>query len=257
MGQKFATIEVRQKLAKRVQDCKEAKADPYAYKQIQDKQHFNSELEKLETTLESVTPPDTSGTEKDALKSRLSMLREAMVNGSEVVVPPMPSYRQSWDNSSGTPGKILAWNTFWKHHTLDGKGNIVKSDRGKGAIWEAKDKLRTFNKEREDEDPDAASLEQWRPRDTADSFIDLPRKTFSMPKAGYDEAFPDHEPTDVEKKLSEAENEKIMQLEKQIERLEAMIGKKAKRNAGASERMKARWAAKKQATAAEASPQGG
>ena len=180
MGQKYATVEVRQKLAARVKDAKAAKADPYVYKQIQDKEHFDKELDKVETTLNSITPPDATGTEKDSLRSRLSMLREAMVNGSDGLVPPMPSYRQSWDNSSGTPGKILSWNSFWKRHTLDAKGNIVKAERGKGAIWEAKDKLRIYNKDREEEDPDAASLEQWRPRDTPDSFIDLPRKTFSM-----------------------------------------------------------------------------
>lgn len=260
MPTKYATLEVRQKLQARVKDMEECKSNPNAWGHIGDKQAFLADEAKCKASLEAITPPDVAGAEKDRLRKRLSMLHEALVKGRDDLVGPMPSHRQNWDNGAGAPGRIIAWNNFWKRHTLTPEGRIVQCERGKGALWEAKDLMRVVNKEREVEDPDVANLEMIRPKDAADPLMDVPRRSYGLSpqaKENYAEAFPEHEPTPVEKKIEAAESERLLkEIEELKERLAESEGKKASKAAkskAASERMKARWAARKQANVAEAS----
>jgi hypothetical protein len=257
MGQTFATVEVRQKLKSRLDDIAACKTNPVSWNAIQDKSEFLSNEEKLKSTLEKVTPPDLTGADQDKYRSRISMLTEALQKGKEGMVVPMPSHRQCWDNAPGTAGQILKWGNFWKSHTLDPEGHIVASDRGKGAIWETKDLLRTINKEAEGEDPDVASLEMIRPKNDMDPLMDVKRRSYGFStevKERYDEVFPDHPKTDVEKKVEKAADEQVAGLMARIQELENILkggsvkeeAKSLKRQAQ-SERMKAKWAARKAA----------
>jgi hypothetical protein len=257
MAQRFATVEVRQKLKSRIADIEACKSNPTAWSSIQDKSGFLDNEERLKATLNHVTPPDLNGEEQDTYRNRLSMLTEALTKGKEGIVVPMPSHRQCWDNAPGTAGQILKWGNFWKHNTLDPEGHIVKAERGKGAIWEAKDLLRTINKAAEGEDPDVASLEMIRPKNDMDPLSEVARRSYAFSpqfKENYDQVFPEHKKTDVEEKVDQAANEQVEKLMARIQELESLVsgetkkkGMKSETRKAQSERMKARWAARKAA----------
>lgn len=254
MSEKFANVEVRRQLQTRLNDLQIAKKDPIAYGKISDKQQFATDMERTERTLENITPPDLSGSAGDSQRQRLSMLQEFLVNGDGNKCPPMPSERQCWENGSTTASKMIQWNNFMDTHTLDSNGKIIKVERGKGARSEVKDLRRCVYKDQEEEVPDIASLENIRPRDAADPLADVQRRSYGMSmaaRAKYEEVFPDHPMSDVEKKVEQSELEK---LQDQIKELEAKLAENANKKeskAAASERMKAYHAARKAQKAAE------
>ena len=154
MPAKYASIKVRDNFSNRIADMDACKKMPVAWEKIQNKEKFEDDYTKTKTQLEAVTPPDTSGTERDNLKRRLTQLQEALVNGNSVV-PPMPSHEQMWKSPAGSVGQHISWESYWKNHTLDANGKAIAIDKKvgqRGAVWEMKDALRTFNKEREGED---------------------------------------------------------------------------------------------------------
>ena len=210
MPTQYATLDTRKQTERQLADMEACQSNPVAWEKIQDKQKFQKQHQEMKTQLDRITPPDTTGDEKIALKRRTSMLVEALQKGNEAV-PPMPTDRQMWDSRAGAVGQHMAWEGFWKRNTLDDKGNIVRINPQagqRGAVWELKDRMRTLGKEREADDPDVANLETIRPNEKAIPLADSTVKSYGLSwtaKQKYDEIFPDHKPTPVEAKIEEVQ----------------------------------------------------
>jgi hypothetical protein len=208
MPSKYAPLAVRQQLENRLATMNECEKTKDAYDRIQDKHAFAEDKARTKKTLNEITPPDLSAEQRPKVASRLDMLRDALVNGNSTV-PPMPTRSHMHDSPAGAVGQHLKWESYWKTHNLDASGKVVKVDPSKGergAVWEMKDGLRTFNKDSEANDPDVANLETIRPdpRNPAVPLADVKHRSYGLSleaKSKYDEVFPDHEPTHVEAKL--------------------------------------------------------
>ena len=255
---KYQSIEVRKGMQNRVNEIQSAEANPVAWGAIRDKAKILEEKQKLEKTLSEITPPDVDGATRDKLRGRLNQLLPAYQNGIPGIVPPKPTEAQMWNAKAGDVGQHRAHESFWLHHTLDSKGKVIEQ-RGRGAEDEIKDIQRTLNKEAEGEDPDAASTEVFRDMSSTVPLADAVRRSYGLSdaaKANYEQVFPDHKPTPIEEKVESAE---VARLAKEVEELKAQLASqtqsKSRRSIvskAASERMKARWAARK---AAQAEPQ--
>lgn len=233
MPGKYVSYETRKKLERPIAEMDEVKKTPHLYKDVPNKMDFDKNYDRRKAILDAATPPDTNDSEKDKLRKRRDLLTEALVKGNEKYVPPMPHNTEMQRPQTLTTDKELRWQNFWKKHNLDGSGNIIKIEHGgRGAIFEFKDICRILAKGYEDEAPNAANIEMIRPNGTGTSLPDthLPvNYAFSeSAKVHYEEVFPDHEPTDVEKKIEMSEVEK---LKKKIDELESMMatGKKPRR----------------------------
>lgn len=207
MPAQYLPLSTRNEIADQVNKMEEAKNHPDAWKRIGDKQKFAQRIEGEKARLASLTPPDTTGEEKDKLKARLGQLQAAMVSGSSSVAA-MPSEMDMEKCPAGAVGRHTEWESFWKTHTLDAGGNPIRvnprnpSDP-KAAIWEIKDLRRTLFKEREEHDPDVGSIEMFRPKNErglgAPSLIDHEKLSYqAMPqRLSYEQymaLFPDYQP---------------------------------------------------------------
>ncbi len=208
MPSKYAPLAVRQQLENRLATMNECEKTKESWDRIQDKHAFSEDKARTTKTLGEITPPDLATDQKPKVASRLDALRDALVNGSNEV-PPMPSRSHMHNSPAGAVGQHLRWESYWKTHNLDATGKVVKVDSRKGergAVWEMKDGLRTLNKEAEADDPDVANLETIRPdpRAAAVPLADIKHRSYGLSleaKEKFDEVFPDHEPTPVERKL--------------------------------------------------------
>ena len=208
MPAKYGSVKQRENLSREVNAMDRAQKDPVSWSKIKDKPAFIERLDRTRKQLEILTPPTVDAPLKDKLRKRLSTLEEALVNGREGLVPPMPTVEQEQKVPAGTVGQGIIHDKFWKRHTLDEEGNIAPVPQGgRGAKFEWKDLRRIVYKDIEVDDPDVANLERIRPTGRtsplADQVLPLTYGFSRAAKEKYDEAFPDHEPTVVEQKLSE------------------------------------------------------
>ena len=237
MPGRYVSINTREKLQRPVDEMTEIKQNAYVYSQIPKKDDFEKNYKTRKTVLDTVTPPDTTEGEKDKLKKRVGQLTEALVHGNERYVPPMPSEVQMQKAPVGAVDQHMRWESFWKRHTIDQKGDVVRVDKGgRGAIYEWKDLRRILYKGNETEAPNCANIEMIRPASTwvplADTKLPVSYGLSPVAKSHYDEVFPDHEPTPVEKKLNESEVEKLGKI---VDALEKRATEKKKRKRDLSE----------------------
>uniref|UniRef100_A0A6M3JVE7 Uncharacterized protein n=1 Tax=viral metagenome TaxID=1070528 RepID=A0A6M3JVE7_9ZZZZ len=264
MPSRYASVTTRQKLERPVAEMEQIKADPYLYRGIPEKEKFEADYRKRKKQLDDITPPDTTDSEKTKIRKRTELLQEALVRGKQRIVDPMPSNDEMMRTRADSVDRHRGWENFWKKHTLDDKGGIVRVDPqngGRGAIYEWKDLKRVLAKGFEDEALNAANLETIRPSGTpvlADTRLPVSYALSSEAKVHYDTAFPDHVPTDVEQKVTQAEVEKLEELADQVNGQPIVkpdetltVKRRKKRNVSiavrdaARQRMKAYWAAKK------------
>ena len=210
MPARYASISTRENISKVVGEMEECQKNPMAYAKIQDKAAFTKRLDTSRQQLETITPPDTTGAEKDKIVKRLGLLKDAFVKGNGTA-PRALSVAELWKCPAGAPGSAIQHEQYWKTHNLDPNGDPVRVDPRKGqlnGIGEMKDLCRMLGKDAERDDPDVANLDVFRPSDSNIPLMDhrLPRSygLSSQAKERFDETFPDREMTAVEKKIAAA-----------------------------------------------------
>ena len=205
MPAEYLPLAARTEIQAQVDQLQAAKDSPIAYAKIADKDKFNKRLSGEKARLESLTPPDTTGEEKDKIRARISMLQAAMISGNGKVSA-MNTQMDQEKAPAGAVGRLNDWDQYWKHHTLDPNGNPIPVDpripgSPKAGVWEIKDLMRTLNKEREEYDPEVGSIEMFRPKQErgGPSLIDHDKLSYqAMPRRlTYEEymaLFPDYQP---------------------------------------------------------------
>jgi len=230
MGCRYLSINTREKMKRPVDEMTEIKNNPALHGQMPQRDKFDKNLEERKANLEAATPPDVTETEKDGIKKRLNQLTDAMVNGHKKYVPPMPNELEMQKAPTGSVDKHMRWENFWKKHTIDNAGNIIRAAKGeRGAIFEWKDYRRILAKGFEQEAPNYCNVEMIRPAGgvpLADTHVPVSYGLSSMAKAHYEEVFPDHELTPVEQKITENQ---AQQIERVVEALQDRKSEKRKR----------------------------
>ena len=209
MGTRYAALNERSQQKSQVSNMKDTLSNPVAWEKIQGKDAFKRQLKQEE--------------------ERLAKITKAMVNGDvSKGIPAMPSQKEMWDTPAGSIGKHTAWEKFWKEHSIDEKGNVHKTGDGYGAIFQWKDARRALMPDREEEDPDIANTDTFRPTDGDGSskFIDYASMTMApLANLSYqevDEMFPGREPSMQEMKVRAGELEKKRaELKEQYESVES------------------------------------
>jgi hypothetical protein len=217
MPERYASYSTREKLQGPVNEMTEIKDNSYLYQQINKKEEFERNYQKRKAVLEAVTPPDTTDSEKDKIKKRIAKLSEALINGDERYVPPMPSEQQMMKSPTGSVDQHMRWESFWKKHNIDDNGKIVRVDKGgRGGVYEWKDLRRVIAKGFEEESPNYANVEMLRPTTSgtplADTHLPVSYGLSTAAKVHYEEVFPDHEKTIVEQKIEMAEKERLQKI---------------------------------------------
>lgn len=214
MPARYASLATRTNMERAVGELEECKKNPIAWNKIQDTAAFNKRLDTTKAQLATITPPDTTGAEKDKIVRRINQLREAYVHGNSVA-PRVLSQAEMMKCPTGAPSQALQHEMYWKSHNLDADGKAIRVDPRQGqrsGLSEIKDLMRTLGKEAEADDPDVANLDLLRPADSNIPLMDhrLPRTygLSSQAKERFDETFPDREPLPVEKKIAESKAEK-------------------------------------------------
>jgi len=199
---------------KSIKDMRSVMENPVAWEKIQAKDRFRKQLSKEEERLKNITPPDLTPTEQSEWRQRIKKMAHAYINGNPAKgIPPMNSEKEQWDMPAGAVGSHTTHERFWKSNTINENGDVVPAKDGYGLTFELKDKLRAVNKEREQDDPDVANLEQFRPRDPlggGSKFIDFPSMTTAPGKNHTHESWAEatgHEPTPNEAAIIEAEKD--------------------------------------------------
>lgn len=233
MAGKYVSFSTREKLERPVAEMQEIKDNSYVYAQVPKKQEFEDNFAKRKKVLEAVTPPETTESEKEVLQKRVAALSEALINGNAKYVPPMPNDQQMQRAPVGAVDQHMRWESFWKRHNIDAQGNIYRIDKnGRGAVFEWKDLRRMIARGYESEAPNFANVEMIRPNGTVDLASTRLPVSYGLSiaaKAHYDEVFPDHEPTAVEKKLQASETD---ELKERIAQLEAALKIKKSKQKG-------------------------
>ena len=216
MATKYSPAEERKTSKRQIDNMKDVLQNPIAWNEIRDKESFKKQLHQEESRLKQITPPKLDPIERRTYAQRIEQLERVMRLGNAVKgIPAMPSQKEQWDTPAGAVGKHGTWETFWKSHSVDDDDNIIKPDNGYGAIFQWKDMRRAFFADREEEDPDIANTDVFRPNDPEvgeSKFIDYQSMTMSpLANLSYeevDELFPEREPTTGELKVRAAELEK-------------------------------------------------
>lgn len=227
MGTKYANFAEREKLNKDVAHMENQKSNPYVYGGLDDQNAFDKKLQQLKHEQATKTPPPVKDdNERKALESRLNNL-EAFIrlDVPEISKPAMPSEYQQEHNPAGAVGQHIAWERGITGYNVDDNGKVVRNS-AYSAFDERKDIIRRLKGDEEEYNPELTSIEMIRPA-TKDS-----------------SSFSDY------RKMSFAQGSGVSQ-----EKWDETVGprpdpKEAARKA-ASDRMKARWAAKKSAQEAE------
>ena len=228
-GTKYANIGVRKESADRIEKMEQTIANQTAAHKIPDILGFKKQLQAEKVRLEGITPPDTTGEQKDRILKRMDLLSKFFVEGKPGVVPPKPSEYQEWNVPTGSVGQKQAHSQFWKTHNVTDEGKIVRINPSKEQplSLELKDLDRTLRKEQEEYDPDVANLDQFTPKQGNASLIDMKRKAFVMPSVSdekLDEIFGEDRPlTDVQKKLRDQEAKETVELLERVKTLEAQL----------------------------------
>jgi hypothetical protein len=215
MSTKYSTAEERKTSKRQIDNMKDVLSNPIAWNEIRDKESFKRQLKQEEGRLKQITPPKLDPVQKRTYAQRIEQLERVMrLGNSSKGIPSMPSQKEQWDTPAGAVGKHGTWENFWKTHSVDENENIVKVENGYGAIFQWKDARRAFFVDREEEDPDVANTDVFRPNDPevgASKFIDYQSMTMSpLAKLSYEEVeeiFPDREPSTGELKIRAAEVE--------------------------------------------------
>ena len=213
MATKYSTAEERKTSKRQIDNMKDVLQNPIAWNEIRDKESFKKQLHQEESRLKQITPPKLDPIERRTYAQRIEQLERVMRLGNAAKgIPPMPSQKEQWDTPAGAVGKHGTWENFWKKHSVDENENIVKVPSGYGAIFQWKDARRAFFADREEEDPDVANTDIFRPDDpsTGESkFIDYQSMSMSpLSQLSYEEVeeiFPDREPSMVELQVRAAE----------------------------------------------------
>jgi len=216
MSTKYSTAEERKTSKRQIDNMKDVLSNPIAWNEIRDKESFKRQLKQEEGRLKEITPPKLDPTQRNVYAKRIEQLEKVMRLGNAAKgIPAMPSQKEQWDTPAGAVGKHGTWENFWKKHSVDENDNIVKVPSGYGAIFQWKDARRAFFADREEEDPDVANTDIFRPNDPGigeSKFIDYQSMTMSpLSNLSYeevDEIFPEREPSMGELKVRAAEVEK-------------------------------------------------
>ena len=183
MSTKYSTAEERKTSKRQIDNMKDVLQNPIAWNEIRDKENFKRQLKEEETRLKEITPPKLDGAKRQVYAKRIEQLEKVMRLGNAAKgIPSMPSQKEQWDTPAGAVGKHGTWENFWKKHSIDENENIVKVPSGYGAIFQWKDARRAFFSDREEEDPDVANTDIFRPNDpdVGDSkFIDYQSMSMS------------------------------------------------------------------------------
>ncbi len=208
MATKYASLDTRKTEEKQIAQMEDCMSNPISWQTITAKEKFKSELAKRKKRVEAITPPDLKGDEVLAAKRRHDMLRDAWVEGVSGRVPSFPTRRQMEQAPAGAVDQHMQHDQFWKRHNLDPNGKPVPVNTRAGQQnlqSELKDKMRLLGKESEEWSPNIANLELFRRENDNVPLADtrLPRSYGLTPaaRANYEQAFPDHTPTPVERKL--------------------------------------------------------
>lgn len=223
MPTKYGTFTQRQKIASQVKANETIAANPYLYENLPNKKEFETRRKETKQQLTTLTPPDVSIDERPALERRQQLL-EAFITKEcpSIRKPAMPSDKEMWNNKSADRGKHMTWEQSVKGWNLDATGNPIKAKDSYGALLEWKDNQRRLHREDEETNPGIASTENLRPGSSGTSLVDARSMTYGLTptaRANYDQVFPDHEPTQVEKMLEENKSlaEKLAALEAKLD----------------------------------------
>ena len=208
MPTRYSAYRQRAELRDSIKKTEQMLADPYRMQAVTRKDEVRRNLAKDRERLDAISPPPLeTDSRRKALEVREKKLREAMVLGDpRKGLEPMPSRRMMQENPSGSTGKHIRHEKFWKFHTLDANGNPMLAPDKRGASLEWKDVKRELCQDHEVDDPDIANLETFRPDDDRVPLSDQhsPRSYgLSMTaKENFDEVFPDREKLPVEAKIA-------------------------------------------------------
>lgn len=205
MPQRYQPLSIRRRMQDRIQERKD-ELDPQVNPLAKSAGRHNWEEQKRklkgdEAKLSAITPPKIKGGERKVLQARVRQLEEAIQLGSTSAnVPPMPSNHQMQDNTDGSTDQHLRHENIWKNQTLNENGELVMAKDGYGGGLELKDlylRLATTDGDLEMQ-PSAGSLESLRSGHKVPLHENHAPVQFQVPRKNYDEAFPEHEPTEGE-----------------------------------------------------------
>lgn len=182
MSTKYGTPRQVEDVKARLRSYESVKNDPYRYGTIEDKPEFNKGLEKTRRELESITPPELTGADRDRLVARQKVLTDFIREECpQINKPAMVSRSATWDKPTGSVDQHLRWDRAIQQYTLDPNGNPVKAKDGYSAFDEFKDNNRALNFG--DEGIDTSNIERIRKEnETARSFVDRESMQFSGPR---------------------------------------------------------------------------
>jgi hypothetical protein len=213
MPTKYQGLAQRQVLEDSVRSVDKMMADPIIARGLRRKQNVMKDYKSDKAKLKAITPPAiTSDAERKKLEQRAQDLEQAMVKGNRAKnIEPMLSEEDHWEAPTGSIGSEGRWSDFWQSHTIDRNGKVILAPDNYSAIDEWKDTKRTLGgADREEVEPDLASIESIRPRSSQVAASEFQTRTYGLSeraKENYDQIFPDHEPTPVELKLIAQEKE--------------------------------------------------
>ena len=209
MPTKYGTLRQRQNLERKVKSMDTIEKDPYLHGGLPDKNQFRRRKEELTKQLQSISPPPTTGEDKDSLQKRQENIEAFLkLPCPSIKKPEMPTKSEMWDSTAQTRGKHSSWEWFAKNYTLDTKGEPVKAKGGYGALMEWKDNQRRLHGDEEEINIDIANTENLRSEKQNMGLVDSTRMTYGLSakaKENYDAVFSDHEKTEIEKRLEEAQ----------------------------------------------------
>jgi len=218
MPTKYATLKERQKISKKIKQMESVESNSYLYNNLPDQKQFKARKETLKKQLDAISPPPITPEERKQLSERKELLEAfEKLPCAEIKKPEMPSTSEMWTSTSQTRGKHKAWEHAVKNYTVDENGKVVRAKDGYGAEFERKDLVRRLDEGEEDIDAEIASTERLRSSKNNMSLIDSPKMDYSFSakaKENYDEVFPDHEPTEVERKISTVRKKRMCSAQK-------------------------------------------
>jgi len=144
----------REDLEREVQGIDKTLSNPHSMARIEDPGVLLQRKRKLASQLEYLTPPDTSGAQRDALTQEERELREWITEG-------MPSDQEMRRCPPGAVGKHQRWEKFRAKAKVQFK-DITGKIKEQTALARWKDIVLTLSKG--DVDKDVANFERYRPR---------------------------------------------------------------------------------------------
>ena len=186
MSEKYEPFSKRDGLQQRIADSERILSRSEQQQGVTNIPVIRERLLKDKRKLDSVTPPDVTGEQRDALIRRQEKLTEAIIHGQpDKGLPPMPSKQQMWGNGVGDANQDFQHSQYIKNHNLDENGNLKRIDPRageQGMREEWKDNRRILGKDHEEYATDLASIEHLRPDKAEKSdFMRYQTQNYSMP----------------------------------------------------------------------------